>query len=408
MKILVYCQHVLGVGHFFRTLEICRALSDHDVALVTGGTPVDADLPGHVREIRLPGLMMDAEFKELHGAGDGRSIDEIRAERRDRFMEIVRGEAPDFMLVELYPFGRKKFRFELDPVLRAMRSGELPRCRVACSLRDILVEKADPAAYETRVVSVLNRYFDAVLIHADPSLVRLEETFSRRDEIGVPLIYTGFVTPAPGPGARDRLRGELGLSPGTALIVASAGGGKVGAPLLEAVVGSVGRLERDFRLRVFTGPFMAEETVARLRSGSDSRVTVERFTSDFLSWLAAADLSVSMGGYNTTMNLLAARTPALIQPFGQNREQRFRAERIARHGGLALLEDGDLEPARLANRMEAMLDRREGPGIRPNLDGAAATARWIAEAASPEETDPVERRAAFVDSGIGNPPEAER
>ncbi len=36
MKILVYCQHVLGVGHFFRTLEICRALAGHDVVLVSG------------------------------------------------------------------------------------------------------------------------------------------------------------------------------------------------------------------------------------------------------------------------------------------------------------------------------------------------------------------------------------
>lgn len=381
MNILIYCQHVLGVGHFFRTLEICRALSDHDVVLVTGGSPVEARLPTHIREIRLPGLMMDEEFKALHAAGDGQSIEEIKAERRDRFMDIVRDEAADLLLVELYPFGRKKFRFELDPVLKAIRSGEIPPCRVVCSLRDILVEKADTASYEERVVSTLNRYFHAVLIHADPELVRLEETFSRLDDIAVPMVYTGFVTPAPKPGARNRLRGELGLAPETALIVSSAGGGKVGGPLLEAAVQAVGRLDLDVRLQVFAGPFMEDEIVSRLRRVSDSRIAVDRFAPNFLSWLAAADLSVSMGGYNTTMNLLAARTPALIWPFGQNREQRLRAERIARHGGLVLLEDGDLEPARLAERMKTMLDRREPPGIRLNLDGAAATAKWISSQA---------------------------
>jgi len=377
MKILIYCQHVLGVGHFFRTLEICRALSGHDVVLVTGGSPVEADLPPHVREIRLPGLMMDAEFSGLHAAGDGPSVEEIKAERRDRFMAVVQDEAPGLLLVELYPFGRKKFRFELDPVLKAIRSGGLPPCRVVCSLRDILVEKADTASYEERVVSTLNRYFDAVLIHADPELVRLDETFSRLGDVAVPVAYTGFVTPAPTPDARNRLRGEFGLAPNTSLIVASAGGGKVGGPLLEAAVHAVGRLDRDVRLQVFTGPFMEDEIVSRLRSVSDSRIAVERFTPDFLSWLAAADLSISMGGYNTTMNLLAARTPSLIWPFGQNREQRFRAERIARHGGLELLADDDLKSARLAEQMGAMLDRRERPGIQLDLDGAEATARWV-------------------------------
>ena len=45
MKIVYYCQHVLGLGHFFRTLEICRALEGHEVILVSGGPRLDAALP---------------------------------------------------------------------------------------------------------------------------------------------------------------------------------------------------------------------------------------------------------------------------------------------------------------------------------------------------------------------------
>jgi predicted glycosyltransferase len=45
MKIIQYSQHVLGIGHFMRSLEISRALSDHEVILVTGGVPVDTHLP---------------------------------------------------------------------------------------------------------------------------------------------------------------------------------------------------------------------------------------------------------------------------------------------------------------------------------------------------------------------------
>ncbi len=380
MKILQYCQHVLGVGHFFRTLEILRALSDHEVVLVTGGDRVSAELPPHVREVRLPALMMDADFTALRSGDGADSVHRIQAERKQRLFDIVERTAPDLFLVELYPFGRKKFRFELDPVLAAIREGRLPPCRTACSLRDILVEKDDVAGYEDRVVRTLNRYFDALLIHADPELIRLEETFSRVSDLAVEIVYTGFVTPKPAPDARERVRRSLGVGEDERLIVASAGGGKVGAPLLEAVVAAFPLMNgaEKTRLLVFTGPYMDDEAFDRLRSRTGSRVSISRFTSDFLSHLAAADLSVSMAGYNTSMNLLAARVPALVQPFAQNREQRLRAERLIRLGAaMGILEDADLAPERLASRMAAEIDRGERPAVPVDLNGAAHTARWV-------------------------------
>jgi predicted glycosyltransferase len=378
MKIVFYCQHVLGVGHFFRSLEICRALRRHEVILVTGGARVDVGLPGHVREVRLPALEMDREFKALR-ARAGADLDTIRTLRRDRLRAVFETEQPDLFLVELYPFGRKAFRFEIDPLLEDMASGRLPRCRVACSVRDILVEKDPPEKHETRAVTLLNRHFDTVLVHADPKLVRLEETFSRCQEIAVPLIYTGFVTPGPEPDARRRLRAELGLAEQDRLVVASAGGGSVGAPLLEAVLGAFRLLQPrcPARLQVFTGPLLPAEDFEKLRRSAGEGVRVARFTAAFPAYLAAAELSISMAGYNTAMNLLAARVPALVWPFGQNREQRLRAQRLQALGALRLLDDGELQPARLAALMEQALLRSErtDPGI--DLDGARATASWV-------------------------------
>jgi predicted glycosyltransferase len=106
-------------------------------------------------------------------------------------------------------------------------------------------------------------------------------------------------------------------------------------------------------------------------------VQVTRFARDFLSYLAAADLSVSMGGYNTTMNILASGTPALVWPFGQNREQRLRASRLANLGVLQVLEDEDLDPDRLAAIMNDWMSRSIRPAVNINLNGAANTARWI-------------------------------
>jgi predicted glycosyltransferase len=130
-------------------------------------------------------------------------------------------------------------------------------------------------------------------------------------------------------------------------------------------------------LQVFTGPFLPVVEFERLKRAAGEGTTVARFTPEFLSYLAAADLSVSMAGYNTTMNLLAARVPALVWPFAQNREQQLRSERLKALGALQLLRDADLEPLRLAALMARMLERAERPEAGVDLNGAQATARWI-------------------------------
>jgi predicted glycosyltransferase len=216
-------------------------------------------------------------------------------------------------------------------------------------------------------------------VHADPRLVRLEETFSRLPEITIPVTYTGFISPMPALDARRRVRSALGLAAADRMIVASAGGGSVGMPLLEAAVRAFGHLNRAGRtvLQVFTGPFLPEGDFEQLRSSAGDGAAVDRFTPEFLSHLAAADLSVSMAGYNTTMNLLAARVPALVWPFAQNREQRLRAERLQALGALRLLKDTELAPPRLAALMEQMLAHRERPDYGIDLNGAQATAGWV-------------------------------
>ena len=378
MKIIQYCQHVLGIGHLFRSLEICRALSGHEVILVTGGPAVEADLPEHVREFRLPDLQMDHGFKGLFSTAENLTVDQVKQERQQRLLALFENERPDLFLVELYPFGRKAFRFELDPVLKAIRAKRPAPCGVFSSVRDILVEKDDQGKHEARVVKTLNRYFDRVLVHADPDLVEIRETFGPFDEISIPVAYTGYIAPKPSAAAGRRIRNQMDMDDNETLIVASAGGGNVGAPLLESVIRAFSRLEKgNCRLRIFTGPFLNSQDFDALKKMAPARVQVDKFTADFISYLAAADLSVSMGGYNTTMNILASGVPALVWPFGQNREQRLRAGRLAGLGALRVLEDEDLHPDRLAVIMDQWICRTTRPTLNINLNGAVNTAKWI-------------------------------
>lgn len=379
MKVIYYCQHVLGIGHFFRSLEICKAFSGHEVILVTGGSRVSVQLPSHIREMHLPELMMNQEFSILYSPEGGKPVDRIMRERQRLLYTLFAAEAPDQFIVELYPFGRKAFRFEIDPILEGIRCGDLPPCRVICSLRDILVEKKDPAVYEARVIDKLNRYFDALLIHADPRVLTLDETFSRLRDIAVPIVYTGFVTPKPAPDAGASLRRELGIDREDILIVVSAGGGTVGDILLEAVVEAFGSMNigNPTYLHVFTGPFLGDDAFERLRRIPNGRIRISRFTSDFLSYLAGANLSVSMAGYNTCMNIAAAQVPALVWPFPQNREQGLRAARLAKLGILRVLTDEELQPRRLSAIMQKGLSLRSRAPVDIDLNGAETTVRWL-------------------------------
>lgn len=379
MKILIYCQHVLGVGHFFRTLEIARAMKDFDVILVTGGDEVSALLPNHVRQVTLPGLMMDPAFSILHCVDPLQDLEAVKLERKNILLDLVNTERPDVFLVELYPFGRRAFEFELIPVLSFIKARQRINCKVVCSLRDILVEKKNPVKYETRVIEALHTWFDAVLVHSDPRLIKLDATFPGIDKIKIPLVYTGFVTPAPDPEKVRRIKQDYGLDRGRRLITASVGGGNVGAPLLKALVQACREVlpGKNMLLRAFTGPYMDQKDRDHLKSFENDRIRIEEFTPDFISLLGASDLSVSMAGYNTCMNIVASGVPALVRPFDQNREQRERAVKLSEFAPITLLEDPDLAPPVLAQKMEAALHMQPGPpGPKLDLDGAVNTMKW--------------------------------
>jgi len=380
MNIIFYCQYVWGMGHFVRSLEFARALSDHAVTLIAGGQEVEMDVPEHVQLLRLPVLYMDEQFTRLIAGMPGQSVEQIQQERKDILFSLFEKKQPDLFIVELYPFGRSIFDFELEPLLEAIREGQFGRVKTICSLRDILVEKKDPAAYEEGVLQKLNRHFDVLLIHSDNGLLRLDETFTRVDDINIPVVYTGFITQQTDPAAGKKLRLELGISSEEKLIVASAGGGRSGYKLLTSVLVACDLLSDrlPIRLEVFTGPFMENEEFEKLSGRSSPGFYIRRYTKRFLDYLYAADLSVSLAGYNTCMNLLATKVPALVYPYARQQEQPIRANKIKNLLPMKIMSKVDIQPDRLSKLIDQIL--RKSPPVESfslNLDGAANAARFL-------------------------------
>jgi predicted glycosyltransferase len=389
-RIAFYCQHVLGVGHLVRSTEIIRALCTHfSVLLISGGEPVDGfRFPPEVEVVNLPALQTDADFSELQVCNGSKSIEEILDARKTMLLSVLDRFGPDAFVIELFPFGRKRFAFELIPALAHIHE-QRDRAKVVCSLRDILVQKRDQNKHEERVCNIVNRYFDLVLVHGDPSFQKLDETFSKVGDLNCPMRYTGYVAQ---PSSDKQAAGLKIVLPEEPFILVTIGSGRYrnGQKLLWSIIETAALLAQELphRFVIFAGPFIPHEEFLKLKelAAQQPNITLDRYTPDLLQYMNRADLSISMGGYNTIMNILSTGTRAIVFPYTVNddQEQYIRAEKLRQLGVIDMIHPDALEPTRLAAAIRAAL-RRNPAHLECNLHGAEESARLLTELLQPAE-----------------------
>jgi predicted glycosyltransferase len=347
-RILFYVQHLLGIGHLRRALLLVEALaaSGFRVVLVTGGEPLPADTEAAAAIVQLPPIRArGADFKDLVDAA-GRPIDNaLRAARCGALLEAFASAQPDAVVIEAFPFGRRAFRFELDPLIAAARSRR-PRALVLCSLRDIVVAPEE-ARRRHEIIARIRADFDAVLVHGDPAFIPLQASFPQASLIADRLVYTGYVGREGTPALAHRDIAGAGCDE----VLVSAGGGAVGGALLAAALEARRRgCLADLRWRLLAGPNLPATEFQALAERLPDRVVLERYRADFPEMLRRCRVSISQAGYNTVLDVLAARAPAVIVPFaaGRETEQRLRAERLAAAGVVEMVAERDLSAAQLA------------------------------------------------------------
>jgi len=391
LRVLVHVQHLKGTGHQHRTAAIARALAGQGahVTYATGAEPVaGADLDG-VRVERLPAVRAE-------GAGYGRLVDDAgvaiddawRARRRAATLGVFERAAPDVILLETFPFGRRKLWFELLALLDAAEA-RARRPAVAVSLRDVPEPRSD-ARERAEMVAIAASRCDRVLVHGDERVVRLEDTFPEAAALGARIEYTGYVV--------DARPGRVSSAAGHGEVLVSAGGGAAGARLLEAAMAAaalpLARADDAApRWRVMVGSDAPPALRARAGAGTraESRLVVEANREDFPGMLRNCAVSISQAGYNTMLDLVTARARAIVVPHvaGGEREQAIRAERFAALG-LVEVVDGAVLPvpalaATLARSVRASLARpRPAPHLALATDGAARAARVVYELAGGE------------------------
>jgi predicted glycosyltransferase len=402
------------VGHHFRNLQIVRALAQtHEVHFVDGGRRIPgADAPESVKLIRLAPIFLTPQG--LAPEDPTRHIEEVMEERRRTLSGAIRRLCPDVFLIEFFPFDRWMLRPELEPAIEAARSVNRD-VKVICSLRDIparartaaLTSSPAPEAlrvgdrlrfysvpsggrrrqdismagqYYREVVPTLNACFDALLVHADPRISRLEDCFPWVDDIAIPVVYTGYV--AEKRNGERHLSGQSGPEDGRKFVLVSAGGGLDGYELAVPCIEAWNRLQEGGAVEgremvIFSGLFVEDAHYEALRRMcADGPFRLERFAPDFLRWMQGADLSISRAGYNTCMNALETRTRALLVPSRLSEDQALRARKLAEMGLAEVLSPDVLTPHRIAG---AILRGLSQPPVDHDLalDGAEQTCAFI-------------------------------
>ena len=374
-RVLIWVQHLLGIGHLARVATLARAMTGAgmNVVIASGGEPVPVIDVGDARLVQLPSARaIDIFFKVLHDANDCKIDDDWRERRREATLNIYRNFAPDILLTELFPYGRRQFRFEMEPLLEeAKRDG----CKVVSSVRDILVAPAKPERLDEMLVRI-KTWYDLTLVHGDPQLVPFERTFPHMDQISNKVRYTGYVVDS-----RKDFSGDDGVEE----ILVSAGGGGVAEPLLRAAMAARPLTQAaNGHWRFLVGYNLSDAIFNDLKNHSCSRVIVERARNDFPALLSRCSLSVSQGGYNTVLETLAAGARAVIAPYagGLETEQTLRAEALQSRGALQLVREEDLSPEKLAAAIDRTLNNPPSSAAGVKINGAQETVRIVQQLVS--------------------------
>lgn len=375
-RVLIHCQYVYGIGHYVRSVELARELSElFEVFVLNGGEAVPGyDLPPGVTCIQLPAIYKEDHLDHLSPVDPSLSLADCFAARASLLDRCVAQIEADLLITEHFPFGLL-FEDEVTRLIHRVRRCN-PRARIVSSVRDVIESEAG-GPQDTRTCALLNELYDMVLVHGDPQIVPFSASFPRERAISIPVFHTGYVVQPPHPPVPRADPPQL---------VVSVGGGRLGQELLHAALDAHPIIAREWPhdLVLFAGAFQRDLGTLRARAeaGDRSRVTIHAFNREHhRRALAAASAVMCLGGYNTLLEAVSARLPTLIyrRTFqGRNREQALRSALFERAGLVQVLDPDELAAERLAARVVTLVAGHVRPTDSVRLDGAAEARRLLA------------------------------
>ena len=365
MKIAFLVTHLLGTGHLARTSKIADAFAraGHEALVLSGGRAAPLAAPKTARLLQLPPVHSDATFTALYEDSGTPASEALLRARIGAIRDALHAYAPDVLVTELFPFGRRKLTAEFEAAIAAAG-----RALILSSIRDIL-QPPRKTGRKDEAESRFSRLYHGALFHGDNSLAGLSESWPLPDSLRPMIHETGYI-------------GEAGADTGTARkgdgeILVSAGGGAVGDALFGASVAAAS-LMPGFRWRLLVGGSDCASRIAAL-GPLPGNACAEPVRPDFHALLARCRVAVLQCGYNTALDVVATGARAVFCPFeGEGEtEQLHRAGAMARRYGTGLIREGALTAQGLAEAIAAQTDTPKPDYSALKLNGAARSVEIV-------------------------------
>jgi predicted glycosyltransferase len=299
-------------------------------------------------------------------------VAEIVRLRRELILSTVMCYRPDIVLVDKKPDG---LAGELEPSLRHIKCS-LPQTRIHLVLRDILDSSRVTVDDWTRrgYYNILRWFYDGVLVLGDQSIFDVCEEYQFPQGLREKVHHCGYVQRQLPGRSRSEIRKELGVEQEESLVLVTAGGGEDGYELFSASLAATSSLAQRLPLKTLlvTGPELGTEQTQAICRAAQSRdgLQVIEFTDDLMSYMNAADVVISMAGYNTICELLTLGKRAIVVPRVRPiEEQRIRAERLAGFRAFRTILPDELTPGILESAIaEELQPARSTIPVSPSID----------------------------------------
>jgi predicted glycosyltransferase len=383
-RFLFYSHDGLGLGDVRRSLSIARELVEvspgASVLLVTGAEEAESlGVPARVGILKLPAFQ-----KRDDRASAGRlplPRGEVRNLRERLLAATAETFQPEVVLVNGHPLG---IGGELGPALEIARAfgaqAVLGLCDVVDDEATVEVEWHARGAFERLAAN-----YSRVLVLGQPDVLDPVRDHRFPAAVAAMTSFCGYVVSA----ARHEA-GPLGLAeaPGSPKgerphVLATAGGGADGFPLLESFVEAAAGA--SWEATIVAGPECPPASARRLESlAADAGVTFRGFVPSLTSEFSSLDALVCMGGYNTLAEAVASGVPTVCVPRVEpRREQLVRAQAFAKRGFVRLLEPDRLTADALTLEIDAaLMTRAFRPRQNLDLGGARRAAHHLMELAA--------------------------
>ena len=280
----------------------------------------------------------------------GESLEKTVHLRSQLIRAAIANFQPDLFLVDKKPLGLES---ELKTSLAELKVVR-PHCKLVLLLRDILdaPEVTIPSWKQKNYHHIIETWYDQVWVVGSPNIFDLPREYQFPQSVAQKVRFCGYVRRGMGRLSAQSVRAQLGISLANSTILVTAGGGGDGERLIQAYLEG---LRADDRARcdptlhhvVVCGPEMPAPTRQKLDriAGHCPQLRILEFTPDLDSYMNAADVVVSMGGYNTICEILSQRKRAVVVPRDRPvREQLIRAERLGALGAFTWIHPDKLTP----------------------------------------------------------------